>query len=221
MKVMILAAGRGKRMGELTENTPKPLLRVGHYPLIGWQLLRLARAGIQEVVINLGYLGEQIEQTLGDGQDYGVRIRYSREPQEGLETAGGIVQALPMLGDGHFLVVNADVWCEVDFAHFIRNWPSDSDTLAHLLLVDTPDWKSRGDFGLSGENVIAGNHYTFSGVSILHSRLFAGLAAGVQPLAPLLHRAIQTGQVSGEYYSGLWQDVGTPERLAGLRARYS
>ena len=133
MKVMILAAGRGKRMGALTADRPKPLLRVGSDSLIGWQLRRLARAGYREVVINLGYRGEMIAAALGDGSAYGLRVYYSREPEEGLETAGGIIQALPLLGEAPFLVVNADVWCDADLRRFCENRPPDS--LAHLLLA--------------------------------------------------------------------------------------
>ncbi|MDO4642679.1 MAG: nucleotidyltransferase family protein [Cardiobacteriaceae bacterium] len=218
MKAMILAAGRGKRMGVLTDNCPKPLLRVGDDSLIGWQLRRLARAGFRDVVINLGYKGEMIEAELGDGDAYGVRIVYSREPESGLETAGGLIQALPLLDDAPFLVVNADVWCDVDLRRFSENRPADS--LAHLLLVDTPAWKASGDFSLAGTILIAGSTLTFSGISVIHPRLFSGVAAGFRPLAPILHQYLARGALSGEQYNGVWQDVGTAERLAVLQVAY-
>ncbi|UJF23885.1 nucleotidyltransferase family protein [Suttonella sp. R2A3] len=217
MKVMILAAGRGKRMQALTDDQPKPLLRVGQYSLIEWQIQRLAQYGFSDLVINLGYHGEQIRTTLGDGRDHGVRIAYSREPEEGLETAGGIIQALPLLGNDTFLCVNADVWCDVDYRTFAHN---DTTSDAHLLLVDNPVWKARGDFGLSGGRVIAGETLTYAGIARFNPRFFAGSAPGFRPLAPLLHQAVAQGAVSGEHHIGDWQDVGTPERLATLQSAY-
>lgn len=218
MKAMILAAGRGKRMQALTEHTPKPLLRVGKRTLIEWQLLRLMRAGVREVVINLGYLGEQIEALLGDGARYGVSIDYSCEPQTGLETAGGIIQALPMLGGAPFLLLNADVWCEVDLRAFSAN--READCLAHLLLTAVPSWRDEGDFSLAGTRVIAGEKWVYCGIAVIEPRLLADEAPGVKPLAPLLHRAVAQGKVSGERYYGAWEDVGTPQRLAALQARF-
>jgi len=218
MKAMILAAGRGKRMGALTDNCPKPLLRVGDDTLIGWQLRRLARAGFLEVVINLGYRGAMIESALGDGSAYGLHIIYSREPEEGLETAGGIVQALPLLEDAPFLVVNADVWCDVDLRRFSESHPADS--LAHLLLTATPAWKARGDFSLAGNILIAGETLTYTGIAVLHPRLFADVLPGFRPLAPILRAHLPRGEMSGEEYGGEWRDIGTPERLAALRALY-
>ena len=218
MKAMILAAGRGKRMGALTEHCPKPLLRVGGDTLIGWQLRRLARAGFTAVIINLGYRGAMIEAALGDGSAYGLRITYSREPEEGLETAGSIVQALPLLMEAPFLVVNADVWCDADLRRFSENRPADS--LAHLLLTATPAWKARGDFSLAGNMLIAGDALTYTGIAVLHPRLFADVPPGFRPLAPILHAHLPRGELSGEEHGGDWHDVGTPERLAALRARY-
>ena len=218
MKAMILAAGRGKRMGALTADRPKPLLRVGDDSLIGWQLRRLARAGFIDVVINLGYRGTMIAAALGDGSSYGLRIHYSREPEEGLETAGGIIQALPLLGDAPFLVVNADIWCDADLRRFRENRPAES--LAHLLLVETPAWKARGDFSLAGNMLIAGETLTFTGISVLHPRLFAGIAPGFRPLAPILRAHLPRGELSGEVHGGVWQDIGTPERLAALQSQY-
>ncbi len=215
MKVMILAAGRGKRMQSLTDNCPKPLLHVGQYSLIEWQIMRLARDGFREIVINLAYLGEQIQQTLGSGKQYGVNIQYSLEPENGLETAGGIIHALPLLGEKPFLVVNADVWCEADYAHFASHYRT--EMLAYLMLVATPDWKAQGDFDLVGESVVKGNTLTFSGVSVLHPNLFIDSETGVLPLAPFLHRAAQQGKLYGETFDGIWQDVGTPDRLNYIR----
>ena len=218
MKAMILAAGRGKRMGALTADRPKPLLRVGDDTLIGWQLRRLARAGFIDVVINLGYRGTMIADALGDGSGYGLRIHYSHEPEEGLETAGGIIQALPLLGDAPFLVVNADIWCDADLRRFRENRPVES--LAHLLLTETPAWKARGDFSLAGNMLIAGETLTFTGISVLHPRLFAGIAPGFRPLAPILRAHLPRGELSGEVHGGVWQDIGTPESLAALQAQY-
>ena len=218
MKAMILAAGRGKRMGALTDDCPKPLLRVGDDTLIGWQLRRLARAGFQEVVINLGYRGAMIESALGDGSAYGLHITYSRELEEGLETAGGIVQALPLLENAPFLVANADVWCDVDLRRFSESHPADS--LAHLLLTATPVWKARGDFSLAGNILIAGETLTYTGIAVLHPRLFADVLPGFRPLAPILRAHLSRGEMSGEEYGGEWRDIGTPERLAALRALY-
>lgn len=218
MKAMILAAGRGSRMGALTQNTPKPLLKIGKYHLIEWQIQRLAAAGIREFIINLAYLGEQIAAALGDGSRYGVQISYSPEPEGGLETAGGIIQALPLLGEAPFLVANADVWCAPDYRRFISDYQE--QMLAHLLLVPTPAWKNSGDFDLAGERVIIGDTYTFAGISVIHPRLFAGENGGFLALAPFLRRAAQQGRLSGCLFTGQWQDVGTPERLASLQAQY-
>lgn len=215
MKAMILAAGRGKRMGALTDNMPKPLLQAGAHTLIGWQLMRLAQAGFTEVVINLGYRGGQIREALGTGSAYGVHILYSREPEEGLETAGGIIQALPLLGEHPFLIINADVWCTADYRRFAAEYHR--DMLGHLLLTPTPDWKDKGDFDLAGEKVIQGSTLTFCGVSVLHPRLFAGSAGGFLPLAPFLYTAAAQGLLTGRQNLGFWQDIGTPERLAALR----
>lgn len=222
MKAMILAAGRGKRMGALTNDCPKPLLKVGAYHLIEWQMMRLAAAGIVEFVINLAYLGEQIAAALGDGSRYGVKIVYSQEPEGGLETAGGIIAALPLLGEAPFVVANADVWCAPDERHFMSRFIKDYhvDMLAQLLLVPNPAWKAVGDFDLAGERVIIGEQYTFAGISILHPRLFAGEQGGFLALAPFLRKAAQQGKVSGQVFTGQWQDVGTPERLYALQAQY-
>lgn len=218
MKAMILAAGRGERMRPLTDHTPKPLLPVGNEPLIGWHLRRLAAAGFSSIVINHAWLGQKIEDTLQDGTAYGVHIRYSAEGAQGLETAGGIATALPLLGDSPFLVVNGDVLTDIDFAALRAVAPMLDGTtrLAHLVLVDNPPHHPDGDFALAADGrVSASPALTFSGVGVYHSALFATTPAG-QParLAPLLRQAMAAGQVSGCHHHGLWLDVGTPERLA-------
>ncbi|WP_093390912.1 N-acetylmuramate alpha-1-phosphate uridylyltransferase MurU [Halopseudomonas xinjiangensis] len=211
MKAMILAAGKGERMRPLTLTTPKPLLPVAGRPLIEWHIEALARAGIGELVINHAWLGEQLEAALGDGSRWGVRISWSPEG-EPLETGGGIHRALPMLGDEPFMLVNGDVWTRFDFSH-LRLAPGH---LAHLVLVDNPAHKQRGDFVLEAGRIsnpgdAAG--LTFSGISVIHPALFVGCEPGAFALAPLLRSAADAGRVGGEHYRGVWIDVGTPERL--------
>jgi MurNAc alpha-1-phosphate uridylyltransferase len=214
---MILAAGRGERMRPLTDHTPKPLLVVGGKPLIVWHILRLAQAGITEIIINHAYLGEQIEHALGTGAAFGVSIGYSPETSA-LETAGGIRHALPLLGDAPFLVVNGDVWTDYDFAQLnTLDW-SDG-RLAHLVLVNNPPQHPAGDFTLAAGRVLStgDTQLTFSGISCYQPALFADLADN-QPakLAPLLRAAMHHGQVSGEHFAGIWHDIGTPQRLLEL-----
>ncbi len=215
MRAMILAAGRGERMRPLTDCTPKPLISVGRYRLIEYHLLRLARAGFTEVVINHAWLGEQIEAALGDGARYGLRIFYSPEG-EALETGGGIFQALPLLGDAPFLVVNGDVWTDYPFQR-VRELSLSG--LAHLVLVDNPPQHPRGDFHLSAGRVLAAGEpkFTFSGIGVYHPDVFAGCSQGRFSLVPLLLKSMESGLVSGEHYDGVWHDVGTVERLQGLR----
>lgn len=229
MKAMILAAGRGERMRPLTDRIPKPLLTVGDKPLIVWHLERLSATGLQEVVINHAHLGAQIENALGNGSRWGLSIRYSAEPEGALETAGGIANALPLLGSEEpFLVVNGDIFCDWNFAKArIALRPGD---LAHLVLVPNPPHHPQGDFFLAGNNVVAKIDYqaslsdppgmsTFSGIGIYQPHLFAGIERGrPAKLAPLLREAMAAGRVSGEMHSGSWVDVGTPERLADLNA---
>lgn len=215
MKAMILAAGLGTRMRPLTLSTPKPLLDVAGKPLIVYHLERLAAAGFSQVVINHSWLGEQLEQQLGNGARWGINIRYSPE-QEPLETGGGIYRALPLLSDGEapFVVINGDVLCDYDLsALYQRTLPA--GMLAHLVLVPNPPHHPNGDFALSenGQLVQEGEKYTFSGISLLHPQLLAGLAAGAFPLAPLLRQGIEQARVAGELHRGIWLDVGTPERL--------
>jgi len=198
-------------MRPLTDSTPKPLLEVCGKPLVVHHLEALARAGFDEIVINLSWLGEQIRDRLGNGAAFGVSIAYSEEI-EALETAGGIQQALPMLGE-RFVVVNGDVFSDYDFAR-LRN----RDSLAHLVLVENPDHHPAGDFGLAGSIVTndASPRYTFSGIAQYQRKFFADLAPGKQALAPLFRTAADCNQVSGELFLGKWVDIGTPERLASL-----
>ena len=220
---MILAAGRGERMRPFTDALPKPLLKAGGSALIEHQLNNLARAGFTDIVINHAYLGGMIENALGAGERYGVRIRYSPE-QVVLETAGGIANALPLLtgesGGQPFLVVNADIFCAMNYATLLpvlQAMQSDTDRrLAHLVLVDNPPHHAAGDFALRNGRVILNGHdkLTFSGIGIYRARLFGDIQPGLPvKLAPLLRQAMQSGQVSGEYFAGQWVDVGTPERL--------
>jgi len=213
MKAMILAAGRGERMRPLTDHMPKPLLRAGGKALIEYHLEALARSGIRQLVINHAHLGAQLEQALGQGERWGLHIRYSPEG-EALETGGGIFRALPWLGPGPFIVVNGDVWTDFDY----RGLALDPGMLAHLVLVDNPEHHPEGDFALkAGRAQAAGESLlTFSGIGVYRAELFAGCRAGAFPLAPLLRRAMGQGQVSGEYYPGAWIDVGTPQRLRAL-----
>lgn len=214
MKAMILAAGRGERMRPLTDTTPKPLLEVGGKALIEYHLLALQQAGVQDVIINHAWLGQQIESYLGTGERYGLRIEYSAEIPAALETAGGIIQALPWLGTEPFIVINGDIWCDYP----LRQLPRSPAGLAHLVMVDNPQHNPQGDFCLVNNRLQAEGEtrLTYSGIGVYHPDLFAGLAAGIRPLAPLLKDAMAANQVSGEYYQGRWYDIGTPERLAEL-----
>ena len=223
MRTMILAAGRGERMRPLTDTCPKPLLPAGGLPLIGWHLRRLAGAGLRDVVINHAWLGEQIERTLGDGSDWGLSIRYSPEAQA-LETAGGIAQALPLLGDEPFLVINGDIWCDWNPARAstIAARLEALDWLAWCVLVDNPDHHPRGDFLLDGGRLADGEapRLTFSGIGVYRPALFRSVARGTRaPLAPLLREAAARRRAGAERHDGRWTDVGTPQRLAALDAQ--
>jgi len=216
MKAMLLAAGRGERLRPLTDAVPKALVEAGGKPLIGWHLERLARAGFAEAVINVSHLGERIVERLGDGARYGMRLSYSRE-RERLETAGGIANALGLLGPAPFLLVNADVYCECDFSR-LKQVPL-GERLAHLVLVPNPPHRAKGDFSLRGGVVgeAPAPRYTYSGVALMRPELVAPVKPGDKaPLAPLLYDAAARGVLGGELYEGLWQDVGTMERLAEL-----
>jgi len=233
MKAMILAAGRGERMRPLTDHCPKPLLQVGGRSLLEWHLLALARAGVREVVINLAWQGAMIPAALGDGSRFGVRIAYSDEHEHALETAGGIIQALPLLGEAPFLVINGDIWTDFDYARPPR---LDAEAQGSLILVPNPPQHPRGDFALlprregeaeadiladpaALESAGAPQRFTFSGIAVYRSEFFAGVAAGRQPLLPLLRRAAAAGRLRGRLYQGLWSDVGTPDRLQQLDER--
>ena len=214
MKAMILAAGRGERMRPLTDHTPKPLLTVGGKPLIVWHLENLAQAGYKQIVINHAHLGAQIETTLGDGSHWGMSIQYSAEVQA-LETAGGIANALHLLGDAPFLVVNGDTFTDIDFAklHLPTNM------LAHVVLIDNPPQHPKGDFAISNSMLenIGETMLTFSGIGVYHPSLFNGIQPGdAAKLAPLLREAIRQNRVSAVHFSGVWHDIGTPERLNTL-----
>jgi MurNAc alpha-1-phosphate uridylyltransferase len=211
MIAMILAAGRGERMRPLTDNVPKPLLRIGGQTLIERHVYALARAGITELVINHAWLGDQIEKALGDGDAYGVSIRYSAEAENSLETGGGIMNALPLLGNEPFIVVNADIWTDFPF----DSLPSSIDSLAHLVMVANPAQHADGDFSLSGGRLSQNGPamLTFSGIGVYRAEVFADCSPGVFPLGPVLRRLMDAGQVSGERYTGRWFDIGTPERL--------
>ena len=214
---MILAAGRGERMRPLTDTLPKPLLEVAGKPLIVWQIERLAAAGFGRIVINIAYRGDMIRQRLGDGSAWGVTILYSDERNEGaLESAGGIVKALPLLADDTFIVVNADVWCAYPFADSIDL----KGRQAHLVLVPNPEHNRQGDFGL--KNGLLDNAdprpYTFSGIGYYHRSLFDSLPQGKAALGPLLRAAAQAQMISAEAFEGRWVDVGTPQRLEQLDA---
>ncbi len=213
MKAMILAAGKGERLRPLTLHTPKPLVRAAGVPLIEYHVRALAAAGFTELVINHAWLGQQIEDYLGDGARFGVRIAYSAEG-EPLETGGGIFQALPLLGDQPFVLVNGDIFTDYPFAQLRRPLSG----LAHLVLVANPAHHASGDFCLQDGQVsdthAGGGNLTYSGLAVLSPALFADCQPGAFKLAPLLRQAMAAGQVSGEQFAGCWVDVGTHERLA-------
>jgi N-acetyl-alpha-D-muramate 1-phosphate uridylyltransferase len=219
VKAMVLAAGRGERMRPLTLERPKPLLEVGGLPLIVHHLHALAMAGFRDVVVNLSWLGPQIRSALGDGSRYNVRLAYSDEGPEPLETGGGIFRALPLLGPAPFLVLNGDVWTDYPYAKLRESLrPAD---LAHLVLVPNPAHNPNGDFVLRAGRVVEepGERLTFSGVGVYRPELFAGCEDGIFKLAPLLRAAATAGRVSGESHDGEWLDIGTPQRLAELDQR--
>jgi len=217
MKAMILAAGLGERMRPLTDVTPKPLLKVGGIPLIVWHLERLAHDEFTEVVINIAHLGYLFPQTLGDGSEWGVNISYSDEQEEGgLESAGGIIKALPLLGKETFLVVNGDIWTDYDFQ---ASRKLAEGILAHLILVPNPEHNPEGDFALDGNRVVDVKQYTFSGIGYYSRKLFEGVPYGKSALAPLLRAAMKEGRVTGELHEGEWLDIGTPQRLEQLNAQ--
>lgn len=216
MKAMILAAGRGERMRPLTDTIPKPMLPINGKPLIQYHVERLVLAGINDIVINHSWMGEQIESFLGNGHRFNASIRYSPEGELPLETAGGIRRALPLLGESPFIAVNADVWTDYPFGSLAIG----PDDLAHLVLVKNPPHHLEGDFCLHGDRVSLGPgpKLTFAGIGAYHPDMFTGLPEEIYPLGPLLREAISGENVSGEEYRGVWQDIGTPERLNQLQS---
>ena len=230
MRVMLLAAGRGERMGPLTDEMPKPLLTIAGKPLIVHLVEALVAGGFRELVINHAWHGALLEQRLGDGREFGASIEYSVEGDGALETGGGIRRALPLLGSDPFVAVNADIWTDFPFADL----PDTLETLAHVILVDNPGHHPEGDFVLAGTRVHRGRgkgqgqgedegegrRLTFSGIGVYRPELFAELPDGRFPLAPILFDACDKGRLSGTHYTGEWWDVGTPERLQQLDRRF-
>lgn len=204
-------------MRPLTDGCPKPLLKAGGVPLIDYHLHKLHAIGIREVVINHAWLGNQLEQYVGDGKKYGLKVHFSPEPEGGLETAGGIVRALPLLGSDPFLVVNGDVWSDFDFSLLPTSLNSD---LGHLVLVDNPLHHQNGDFLFHNGRILtprgSEQRLTFAGISVLSPALFAGLDDSFRKLQPLLDKAIRSNKLSAQHFQGAWCDVGTPERLEQL-----
>ncbi len=219
MKAMILAAGRGRRLKPYTDTTPKPLVKVNGKPLIHYHLEKLAQAGINEVVVNTAWLGEQIPRALGTGGRWGLNIQYSHESQA-LETGGGINKALPLLGDAPFLVINGDIYID-KLPGSISDFRLSEDASAHLWFVDNPQHNPDGDYGLIRDRVEfeAENKLTFSGIGIYHRQLFDSCPQGAFPLPLLLNKAIAANRVSGEKLNGYWNDVGTPQRLNEVNLR--
>lgn len=219
MKAMILAAGLGNRMRPLTLYKPKPLLEVGGKALIVWHIEKLKKIGVTEIVINSAWLADILIGTLGDGSQFGVTIRWTRE-DEGLETAGGIINALALLGDQPFILVNGDVWTTFDFASLLDI--NLADDLAHLVFVNNPEQHPKGDFTLANgraytfEQNQQGENLTYSGVAVINPKMFDGLEQGKRPLAPLLKQGMLDGKISAEKMQAAWVDVGTPERLTAL-----
>ncbi len=212
MKAMILAAGRGERMRPLTNVTPKPLLEVHAKPLIVWHIEKLAQAGFEEIIINIAHLGHKILSALGNGEQWGIKLTYSDEREEGaLESAGGIIKALPLLGDAAFLLVNGDVWSDYAFDTGFDLGEDD----AHLILVPNPPQHTKGDFTLKKGRVLdnTDDSKTYSGIAYYNPKMFKDLPYGRSALAPLLREAMHQNKISGTLHSGIWEDIGTPERL--------
>lgn len=216
MKAMILAAGRGERMRPLTDHIPKPLLEIANQPLISYPLLALKKIGINEVVINVSYRAEQIQQELGDGSRYGIKIIYSVEPTV-LETGGGIYQALPLLGNEPFIVISADVFTDYP----LEKLPKKLNGLAHLVLVNNPEYHAKGDFGLDKNQITLDSEkkFTYASFGVLHPNLFASSQPGVFCLIEVLIPAINANQVTGEIYHGEWNNLGTPDDLQNLNKK--
>jgi len=212
MKAMILAAGRGERMRPLTDTTPKPLLLAAGKPIIQYTIERLVSAGFTDIVINIAHLGQQIKQVLGSGKQFGASIVFSDEGETGLETAGGIINALPLLGDEAFLVINGDIANDYDLTQ-LHNKTID---LAHLVLIPNPNHHPKGDFHLASNGLVSDTtepRLTYSGIAVFHPQLFKNTSPGKHRLAPLLRDVMPQNRVTGEKFDGFWLDIGTPERL--------
>jgi len=220
MKAMILSAGYGKRLRPLTDRIPKPLVPVGGKPLIVHHLEKLAKAGFREIVINLGHLGSKIPEALGDGSSMGLDIAYSDEGPEPLETGGGITKALPLLGQENFLVVNGDVWCDLDFATIPPQLPEKDDAL--LFLVPQPAWREKGDFSLHNDRVLESDspNLLYAGIALYHPRILEGAKVEKFSIVPRLRQSIGLNRVGGILHSGEWDDVGTPERLEAIQSAF-
>lgn len=217
MKAMILAAGRGERMRPLTDRLPKPLLKIDEHCLIEHHLFNLRDAGFKEVVINVAWLGQQIIDTLGSGEKYGVKIYFSDEGDKALETGGGIYNALPLLGEEPFLVINGDIWTDFPFKQLAR---TSLTTKAHLVLVNNPAHHPQGDFALTDgllQQQQTQPNFTYSGIGIYSPSFFQQSENGKYPLAPMIREYISQQQISGELYTGSWWDIGTPQRLEQLQ----
>ncbi len=220
MRAMILAAGRGERMRPLTDSLPKPLFEIGPCSLLEHHIHNLKKSGVNNIVINTGWLGQKILDQLGNGEKLGVNIKYSVEGYPALETAGGIINALPLLGTKPFIVVNGDIFCDFDFS-ILKIEPS---TLAHLILVPNPSQHNKGDFSLSDGMVRianSGTTYTFSGIALYKTEFFSQLDKNRLALRPVFDKAISAGYVGGQVYKGLWHDIGTPERLKMLQRSFA
>ena len=222
MKVIILSAGRGKRLRPLTDETPKPLLKAGKCRLIEYTINALVQAGFNDIVINTAHLSEQFPRLLGNGDTYNATISYSPEQEGGLETAGGIINALPLLGNEPFLVVNGDIWTDYPFEK-LKQFTLTPSTLGHLVFVDNPEHNPQGDFSLDSGLVKSGgnNKLTYSGIAIYHPKFFAGYDVQRLALKPLLLEAIEKHQLSGEHHQGQWSDIGTVKRLQELTEQLS
>ena len=220
MKAMILAAGYGKRLRPLTDHTPKPLLPIGGKPMIVHHLEKIADSGIKEVVINLGHLGSKIPQSLGNGSKWGLSIEYSDEGPDPLETGGGMTKALPLLGSETFLLVNGDVWTDLDFSSIPSSLSGNDQAM--LFLVDQPGWRDKGDFKLDGNHVQESDSpdLLYAGIALYHPSILDGAKVEKFSIVPRLKKAIQEDRVAGKKIVGEWDDVGTPERLSALREKH-
>ena len=220
MKAMILAAGYGKRLRPLTDHTPKPLVPVGGKPLVVHHLEKIAETGIRDVVINLGHLGSKIPEALGNGSQWGLSIEYSNEGPDPLETGGGMAKALPLLGPDTFLLVNGDVWCDLDFDTIPKTLGANDQAL--LYLVQRPQWRDRGDFALENDRVTESENpqFLYSGIALYHPSILEGAQVEKFSIVPRLKKAISANRVAGVLHSGEWDDVGTPDRLKSIQDRY-